>query len=86
MDKLKENPFMAGIGGAVLLFLILAGVLIFPIWSDKGTLETKILASHQSWIILVDSMGFWVDSTRFSGILDESPPESIQNLSKSDNF
>ena len=42
MDKLKENPFMAGIGGAVLLFLILAGVLIFPIWSDKGTLETKI--------------------------------------------
>ncbi len=42
MDKLKENPFMAGIGGAVLLFLILSGVLIFPIWSDKGTLETKI--------------------------------------------
>ncbi len=42
MDKIKENPFMAGIGGAVLLFLILAGVLIFPIWSEKGALETRI--------------------------------------------
>jgi hypothetical protein len=42
MDKIKQNPFLAGIGGALLLFLLLAGVLIYPIWSEKGTIELSI--------------------------------------------
>ncbi len=42
MDKIKQNPFMAAIGGGLILFVILSAALIFPLWSEKGTLETQI--------------------------------------------